>query len=367
MAMTIHSARRIQRGLVRRLKAVGHIGAPHQLLRIPANVAGGPTLLIVAPALVAVPPAGWGAVETVVWEQANEFANRGFDVTVLNSPRWSEWLRARIWQFPVVLVHYEPWLRRVFLLRRIFRFKVVACSHYGLLEYPSLWDRGYERLVARVLRADVILALNSRIADLLTERLSSATQVLIVPNGSEFRPKRRASPSRGALVLGKIETRKQQFELYQELKPSGIDVAFVGPIVDERVQHLLIVDPDATRAFLGPWDRAELAERLSAFSLLILNSKGEADALVLYEAQLAGVPVLLTSQGLGAQDVALPWIHLLADGDLAPQVQSAISRSAGMRASIVAFAESNYRWRTRLDPLVEAIRTITPGKPRSLR
>jgi len=206
--------------------------------------------------------------------------------------------------------------------------------------------------------SDVFIALSPSIADVVGPQLPTTN--LTLPNASAFKPRVEANPSRDMLMLGKVETRKQQFEL-SELVNWGNDITFVGPITDQRVIESIANEPQAARskAFVGEWTRSELAEKMSSFKVLLLPSKAEADALVLYEAQLAGLSIICSRHALGAQDAELPWIYAHETDASLEQWQQlcslAIQENVQHRPRIIEYAQANFLWSDRIERLDECL------------
>lgn len=159
-------------------------------------------------------------------------------------------------------------------------------------------------------------------------------------------------------MLGKVATRKQQYEL-SELALRGDDITFVGPINDQRVLELISAEPQSARsaAFVGEWTRSKLADEMSTFKVLVLPSRAEADALVLYEAQLAGLSIVCSRHALGAQDPDLPWIYTHETDASAKEIHQlcslAVKENIKHRPQIVDYAQAHFSWSGRVERLDE--------------
>ena len=185
--------------------------------------------------------------------------------------------------------------------------------------------------------------------------------MVISPNGSSFSPLVSEMPGEGIICVGKVEPRKKQFELFESLSEIGVEITFVGEIADKRVQNLLERDPGLARFFVGPWSRNELSKSLSKYKALLLSSLGEADALVLYEAQLAGLNVIVNKSSLGSQDSTLPWIHVTNDDLTSQELSMAIEHAYLFPLEITRYANLNYNWQKRNLALMNLILEGNPG------
>lgn len=310
-------------------------------------------LLIVAPGNMPIPTVGWGAVETVIAESLDTYSNSGFDVWVINSKSRKLWREAKKMDFPIVLSHSDIDNHKI---RSCFpKAKIVGVSHYGLGAYPEIWDKGFRKILKGMESCDFVVCLSDEIA-VTFSKFISREKILVSPNGSDFQSScDNPRQYKRLICLGKVERRKKQFELWQSLRFSDLEITFAGPIVDERVLYLLAEQPSLSNTFIGPISRQELKSELGRYSALILISSGEADALVLYEAQLAGLPVLVSKNSLGSQDSAKDWIKVISDHPTAEEIQFALSQVTSNASIISEFALQNYNWRVRNRRLVSLL------------
>ncbi|CAN2170507.1 GT4_PimA-like domain containing protein [Candidatus Nanopelagicaceae bacterium] len=334
------------------LQFVG-IGCPvRQIVFFENKTGSSKKLLIVASGNVTIPPSGWGAVETVISETIPVYLSAGFEVTVLNSKAIQDLLKVKRIGPDIILVHDDFSTKKV---RNLFRgTPIVSVTHYGLAAFEDLWHRSYKATLNKIDSANYVICLNSRIREQLSKYIHSH-KLLISSNGSSFQTAFRDDSTEELICVGKVEPRKRQFELFRELSNSGIRCRFIGEIFDDRVRLLLQESPEARNSFLGPWTRGQLAQQLPNFKALILISKGEADALVLYEAQLAGLPILVTPNSIGSQDEGLDWIRVIPEHPTAETIMRELSEVKSSRHEIRNWAIKNYRWPTRNLPLTELL------------
>ena len=315
--------------------------------------------LVVGPGLLTIPPPGWGAVETIIDEMSTELAVTR-PTMVLNSDSVRLWWRAFRVRHDAIHVHYDMRIGRVSKWRRLSNrtTPIVAWSHYAYLGLPEVpaphFDRIWRHIERHLGEHDVFVALNPSIAEMASSRLRA--RVIMLPNGSDFDPIVETKPTRGVLVLGKVDPRKRQYEL-SDLVLHDTDLTCVGPIADGRVRDLIARDPTSARSriFVGEWTRSRLAEEMPRRRVLLLPSDAEADALVLYEAQLAGLSIVCSRPALGAQDDSLPWIHTF---DLETSLegvnelcQRAMEENAIHRTAIMEYARENFGWTDRIERL----------------
>lgn len=329
---------------------------PQQVERFECPQRSAANVLVIGPAEMPIPAAGWGAVETVISEQIPALVDRGFKVTLLNSRRRRLWLEA-FEGADIVLCHYDAFAARAIREARARHIPCVVVTHYGYAAFPEKWEPGYYELFQSMLPADRVACLSPGIQEVFSS-MGFGPRAKLTPNGSNLAPTL-SDHSRGPLILGKIEPRKGQYEVAAAANAAGEPLTLVGPMHDGRVRELLHNAPKSTVRWLGAWSRDELSLRLSDFSSLILPSRGEADALVLYEAQLAGLAVVVSSFGVGAQDVSLPWVHVVdPEVDDAPVRFLEVSRQPTNHGAIESHSRRHYLWQARIDPWVSIIRDL---------
>jgi glycosyltransferase involved in cell wall biosynthesis len=248
------------------------------------------------------PAQGWGAVELLVWNQAAFFRSQGCEVAILNSWGIKDWLTAILWQPTVIVNHYDVFAFRSFMISRLTHRPLVSISHYADLDKPSRWDFFFEQYFHWFKKSDKIVALSPGTATFLRKSVSE-DKVRVIPNGVPVKNFKGGESSGRLLYLGKVEPRKRQVET--QLLGLDHQIDFVGQVVDERFHSL---DNGAKLNFLGPWTRSEVFDNIHKYAAICLFSVTEGDALVLYEAQAAGLGVFVTDGALGSQSLDLPWV-----------------------------------------------------------
>lgn len=319
------------------------------------------SILIVAAGSVKIPTQGWGAVETIIAETIPEYLANGVSVGLLNSQNLVEWEKASRNRYDVIVCHSDSHLEKVH--KNWPTTPLVAITHYGLAAQPNIWHPSYNKVFTSISKADKIVCLSPAIFETFSG-LIPPEQLVQFGNGSEFVSKPCAEKSNVIVMVGKVEERKRQYELWQYAMNNKINIHFIGPIEDSRVLKHLKRDRDLVRYFKGPKNRNELATELPQYAALALLSDGEADALVLYEAQFAGLEIITNKASLGNQDSGLPWIHIAGNFEDLKKVISKISDNPFDSAEIRAYANSNYRWSIRLIPLINLVRELTSNEKR---
>lgn len=314
------------------------------------------SVLLVASGSVRIPSEGWGAVETIIAETIPTYLQNGIDVGLLNTQNFFEWQKASKVAYDVIICHSDTHLEKV--RKNWPDIPLIAVTHYGLAAQPDLWHPSYKRVFSSITRADKVVCLSPAIFDAF-RKLMPEEKLIVAGNGSTFTSLASNDKGNVYVVVGKVEERKRQYELWKYAKENGIEIRFVGPVEDPRVSNILAKDVDSRNIFLGPRSRSQLAMELPNFRALILLSQGEADALVLYEAQFAGLEIIVNKESKGCQDSNLPWIHLINSPDQLNEILTHINLNPIDPHEIKEYADAHYRWNIRLMPLLKLIEQVT--------
>ena len=267
----------------------------------------GSDLLIIAPGEMQIPNSGWGAVEYLIQKQIIEFDKQGILYTLLNSWDLRDWIKCFAKKPRYILLHYDLFSRRCYFFKKIFspKSRVIVVSHYGYAAFRDNYDSNYSRILKWNSKLDAVIALSRPILEEF-QLLKNHAPIFLVPNGVDAGDYKISDKKKDVIYLGKVESRKKQIDVVKVLDPE-VNIEFVGPVVDPRFEEL----DDALKAkFQGPWSREEVLARLPEYKVLVLFSDGEADALVLHEAQAAGCSIVVSPQALGSQDEDLAWIYV---------------------------------------------------------
>jgi glycosyltransferase involved in cell wall biosynthesis len=309
-------------------------------------------VLLIGHGEVVIPPPGWGAVETIIHETNEVLRKHNFVTGILNSKSIFTWLQAKKFSPRAILLHDDSKLLRT----KIFwpRAKIVLITHYGYAGFPDKWGRQYRRRVTKTFNlANKIVCLSPRILEVFA-RCLSPNKLIFSPNGTSLNPQINNDENQKKFIcLGKIEPRKKQYEIYKSLLNLDFEIDFFGKVEDPRVEFCMSENSHAARCFKGSITRDDLNLILSNYAGLILASDGEADALVLYEAQMAGLPLVVSQNSVGSQDLKLPWVKSIENLNDLPKVLTEILAGNFNKVTISQFAQINYNWENRMQNLIE--------------
>ena len=256
---------------------------------------------IIGPGLMPIPPKGWGAVESLIWDMANALKDLGQEVQIINTTDPNKVLAA-IKEFDPDFVHinYDDF---IVLYPHIDKPKAMT-SHFGYLERPDMMN-GYVNIFNKFqeIRPNVF-CLSEGIKNIYKVFSNFPEEKLFVtPNGvnvDAFNFKEEPAHPHRSMYLAKVDYRKRQ-HLFQNID----SLWFARNIVDERY--------DTKNNYLGEWSKEQLYKELTDYGNLVLLSDGEAHSLVIMEAFAAGLGVVISEYARANLDLDKKFITLIPE------------------------------------------------------
>ena len=248
-----------------------------------------------------IPPKGWGAVESLIWDMANALKDLGQEVQIINTTDGNKVLAA-INEFNPDFVHinYDDF---IVLYPHITQPKAMT-SHFGYLERPDMMN-GYVNIFNKF--QDIkpnVFCLSEGINNIYKIFSNFPEDKLFVtPNGVNvdvFNFKEEPEYPHRSMYLAKVDYRKRQ-HLFQNIPT----LWFAGNIVDERY--------DTKNNYLGEWSKEQLYKELTDYGNLVLLSDGEAHSLVIMEAFAAGLGVVISEYATANLDVDKEFITVIPE------------------------------------------------------
>lgn len=298
-------------------------------------------ICIIGPGGTSIPPVGWGAVESIVWDLYTTLTKFNHEVLIVNTPDKSQIInQVNSFNPDFVHIHYDDHFD---IEQYIDCDNIAITSHYGYINYPDKYDPGYWRMLHGFcgLKRAKIFALSNSIAKQYTDYGFPKERIYVIPNGvrddlfyfSEF-------PIRAdkSVYLGKIEDRKKQY-LYSGLS----SIEFVGEIVDYRFDKSL-------SNYLGPLSRENLYKSLTYWPNLVLLSDGEAHPLVCLEAMVCGLGLVISEASAANLDRSKVFIDIIPNDKLSDLeyvsnvIKSNRDISTLSRHSIRDYCIENFSW-----------------------
>ena len=292
---------------------------------------------IVGPA-TPIPPVGWGAVESLIWDYKVNLERLSHEVDIININNPKEIIK-RINDFKPDFVHiqYDDWI----VLYPYIQYPCACTTHFAYLEQPQKMD-AYSRIFGLFqdvkpnvfCLSDSIKKAYSILGGIPDDRL------FVVPNGVDLTKFRNTDnpefPDR-SIYLAKIDYRKRQHK-FQSID----NLFFAGNIADKRFNE--------NHNYLGEWTKEYLHDYLTDYGNLVLLSDGEAHSLVIMEAFAAGLGVVISEFAKANLDLDKDFITLIPEDkiDDIQYVEYAIKEnreySVAHRDEILEYAQ-NFCWK----------------------
>ena len=293
-------------------------------------------IAIIGPGIMHIPPRGWGAVESLIWDYYVNLIKIGHDVTIINDSNPSNIIEQANQDFDVVHIQYDEWVR---LAESIKCKTILATSHYAYLE-QEFKHGGYTNIFNEFLKNNKIniFSLSEGIKNTYIRNGFPENRIFVVPNGVETNLFSFSdTPEDKSIYLAKIDYRKSQYK-YHNIE----NLYFAGNIADERYNK---------NNYLGEWSKKNLYKNLTNFSNLVLLSDGEAHPLVCMEAMAAGLGLVISSYATANLDLTKAFIDVIPDDKLndIEYVEKTIvlnrEKSRKLRKEIKDYAFDNFDWK----------------------
>jgi glycosyltransferase involved in cell wall biosynthesis len=304
-------------------------------------------LSLIGPGIMPIPPDGWGAVESLIWDYALELEELGHEGTIVNTQNWDEIINyLNEEQYDFVHLHYDAFYQ---IMDRISQEtnipKLAISSHYPYIDQPHMHQRdGYDRIFNWIIdnKKYYVFCISKKDYQTFKEAGADESRLILSENGANHKRftycKESVKPNR-SLYLGQIYHRKKQW-IYQSI--DSID--FVG-------QDTKTTPFDTSINYLGEWTDDYKREHFTDYGNLVLLSDGEnGTPLVVKEALINGLGVVISKYAAHDLPEGLPFVTVIPDDKLEDisYVEEKISEnremSIGMRDDIRQFAIDNFSW-----------------------
>jgi len=307
---------------------------------------------LIGPGIIPIPPEGWGGVEHLIWNFAQQLKKSGDEVTIINVPEHQRIvLEANSEEFDAVHLHYDQFAP---VMKGIKCKKKMITSHYPYLENP---EPQYEFLYGYLKDSGChIVSLSDRIKEEFVRRDIDGTNVSVLPCGIDTElytlDETALHPDR-SIVVGKIEPRKRQ--AFLQKKDLAID--FIGNNADPAFDT---TDP----CYFGEQSKDDIMENLTAYANMVLLSSGEAHPFVCLEGMAAGLGLVLSEQSTANLDLSQPFITVIPDNKLdddkylAAEIRENRRVSLTMRKEIRDYCFTNFDWSSIIKQYKEIINKL---------
>ena len=294
--------------------------------------------VLVAPGCTAIPPKGWGAIESIVWDYYTELTQQGHQVIIVNRPNVEDIIKECNRHACTVHIMYDD---HICIVPHLTAKRILYTSHMAYLTNPSfehIASRYYHDTFKKVIEYQshiTLCVLSKEIEDVYKKHGYTGKSFVLRNGASRFRTTFTPQKANRSIYLGKIEFRKSQCT-YQTI--ASID--FVGNYQDTDF-HSPYVE----------WEKHTLYDSLTDYGNLVLLSRAEADPLVVKEALMAGLGLVLSECSCANLDLSKEFITVIPDdklNDLAyvsDQLDKNRDYSVRHRQDIVDYAK-HFSWNT---------------------
>jgi glycosyltransferase involved in cell wall biosynthesis len=314
-------------------------------------------LVIIGPGIMPIPPKGWGAVESLIWDYKifiykyhphikTHIVNKRHPEEIIND--------TNNLKPDVVHIQYDDYAH---LAQYIRCKKIYLTSHYGYLDQlDTRREPFYMRIFINFIQSNcTILCLSPSIANMYVKYGCPSHNVIVQHNGANdevFKYTLVPKYPNKSIYLAKIDQRKRQ-AVYQSL--SMID--FVGNHADYNFNKNI---PN----YLGEWSKEHLYQHLTDYANLILLSDGEAHPLVCCEALICGLGLVISEYAAANLYTSLHFIDVIPTNKLNDlnYISEIITKNQNtsiiMRDQIRKYGIDNFSWKHVLDSYVKKIITL---------
>ena len=252
-----------------------------------------------------IPPKGWGAVESLIWEYKLALDKLGHNVLIINDGHPLEIIgKVNEYRPDFVHINYDDWIR----LYPYIQYPCAVTTHFAYLERPEMMGQYKERVFdAFVEIKPNVFGLSKGINDSYHNLAGiSRDRLFLTPNGvniDKFRSTDTPKYPDRSLYLAKIDYRKRQ-HMFQSID----SLWYAGNIADNRFNQ--------NKNYLGEWSKETLYNNLTEYGNLVLLSDGEAHPLVCMEALAAGLGVVVCQWGAANLDTSKEFITVIPENKI---------------------------------------------------
>lgn len=258
---------------------------------------------IIGPA-TQIPPIGWGAVESLIWDYKLELQKLKHSVQIINIANPNKIIE-QVNQFRPDFVHinYDDWI----VLYPYIQYPCAITSHFGYIERQDMLN-GYVNIFR--LFQDYkpnIFCLSENIKKVYEFFAEIPEEKLYInPNGvnsSIFEKTNNPKYFDRSIYLAKVDYRKRQ-HLFQSID----SLWYAGNLADSRF--------NSNKNYLGEWSKDILHNELTNYGNLVLLSDGEAHSLVLMEALATGLGIVISEFATANLDLDKEFIDVIPENKI---------------------------------------------------
>ena len=305
-------------------------------------------IILIGPGNKNIPPKGWGACESIVWDYYLNLQKRSIDVEFISEPSADKIIQICNEKNPdIVHIMYDNYYS---VAPQLKCSRIFLTTHFAYITHPQFatfvksapYFRSIFSPTIAMQRNYKLIALSDEVADVYKRHGFDEARILVLRNGARediFKYNDTPSKADKSVYVAKIEARKCQYK-YQSI--DSID--FVGNY------HPNSSFEKSNPNYLGEWTKPVLYNSLTEYGNLILLSNGEADPLVVKEALMSGLGVVVSECSKSNLDLSKDFITVIPNSKLddLDYVRQQINKNREIcklkRAEIREYALSVFSW-----------------------
>ncbi len=315
-------------------------------------------ICLIGPGILPIPPDGWGAVESLMWDYYSVMVDKGHSVKIINTPKREEILNecnAEEWDF--VHVHYDQFYDLI---------PHIKCKNIGISSHYPYVDQLEKHAADNYTHIFYFLTRNKGFHNFcisqkdkkaFIESGASEDSCSILENGVNFKNwtyKSHCEWPDKSVYLAKIEERKRQYK-FQSLK----GVEFIGKFHNTNFDT-------SNPNYLGEiTPREKLFSMLTNYANMVLLSTGEnGTPLVIKEALACGLGIVFSEYACSELNLDLPFIDLIPESKIDDLeyinevIQQNRERCIPIRDEIRQYALDNFSWESLVDVYLNNVNKI---------
>lgn len=318
-------------------------------------------IALIGPGIIEIPPQGWGAVESLIWDYATELGELGHEGVIINTPDHEQILNELLEdEFDFIHVHYDVFYFLMDIIQeKCPKSKIAISSHYPYIDQKNRhlydgYDKIYEWLIANNKYYNFCIS-DKDYTSYLNDG-ADKSKLIVSKNGAQHRDYFYTStPNKSdrTLYLGKIEKRKRQ-SYYQSID----NIDYVGKYCPGTSFDLDI-------NYLGEWDHQTKLNSVSHYGNMMLLSDGEnGTPLVIKEALICGLGVVISKYASDDLDKSLPFVTIIDDEKwndisyVSEKLEENRKISLNMREEIREYGIKNFSWKNLVEKYAKHIENI---------
>lgn len=260
-------------------------------------------ICLVGPGIMPIPPNGWAAVESLIFDYYLVLTQLGHEVKIVNTPDRDKIIQeVNSFEADVVHLEYDVFYE---LLPRFNTKLVCISSHYP---YIDQLDKHHMDNYSPIFRYMIencnrfpIFAISEKDRNTFINWGANPNKVIFRPNGANpqrFKYCPQPNNPCASITLAKIDPQRKRQYLTKEIR----SVHYVGR------------GPYNHTNYLGEWTDEQKFNNLTHFANSVLLSTGEnGTPLCLKESLICGLGIVCTAQAASELDDKKPWITVVDD------------------------------------------------------